>query len=101
MGASFRNICVASQPMSYRPPFAGIDRCAIDGNQMPIEQPPSGILIGDPQSLGGQDQGINREFGNQQKADFLGVVVRQVTHGTWPRPRAVRQFCAYWTFIIN
>jgi hypothetical protein len=60
---------------------AGLDRAAIEGNQMPIEKPPSGILIGHPQSLGDQDQGIDREFGNQQEADFLGGVVRQVAHG--------------------
>jgi hypothetical protein len=42
-------------------------------------QPVEEAIVDILQREGNQDQGINGEFGDQEKADFRGVVVRQVT----------------------
>ena len=53
---------------------AGLHRRAVDGDEVRREQPLAGILVGDAQRLGRQDEGVDREFRQQQEAEILGAI---------------------------
>jgi hypothetical protein len=69
--------------------IAGRDGRAVDPEQVPAEQPPAGVLVGDAETLEGEDQRVDGELRQRQEADRvdltrgLGRHVRRPLAG-WP-----------------